>query len=67
MGGAAAEQDAEERGLRKRQSGQLLGLQLGAESGKSQDRVGVKAVGEKFELWGLTSLRDGIQVTQSVL
>lgn len=37
------------------------------ESGDSQDRVGVRAVGEKLELWGLTNLRDRIQVIPSML
>lgn len=37
------------------------------ESGKSQDRVGVKTIGEKLELWGLTSLEEGVQAVPNVL
>lgn len=61
-----AARSAGEEGLRRRLAGRLLGLQEGAER-KSQDRVGIKAVGEKFELWGLTSLRNEIQVMPSML
>lgn len=61
-----AERSAREEGLRRRLAGRLLGPQVGAER-KRLHGVGVKAVGEKFELWGLTSLRDEIQVMPSVL